>query len=145
LEISKIFKMTRLLSFMFCIIYLTVASCCGPKCNKPKNKEETKSATIVGSDKDEHSCKASAGYQWSELKQECVRPFELPLSILSPDKTTMTSVLFSADSSQVEIFSVDGHFILEKSASGHYGKRLKNKSPDLDRNQIGEWSWVFEN
>lgn len=137
--------MTKLLSFMFCLMYLVVASCCGTKYKKPENKEEGKAATIVGADKDVHGCIASAGYQWSELKQECVRPFELPMSILSPDKTTMTSVLFSADSSQAEIFSVNGHFILEKSASGHYEKRVKNKYAHLNRNQLGEWSWLIEN
>jgi hypothetical protein len=137
--------MRHFLLFGFTFIFFIMGSCCGPKCNKPKNNEETKAATIVGADNDEHGCKASAGYQWSELKQECVRPFELPLSILSPDKTTMTSVLFSSDSSQVEIFSADGHFILDKSVSGHYEKRLKNQSAHLDRNEIGKWFWVFEN
>jgi hypothetical protein len=145
LEISKIFKMTKLLSFMLCLIYLVVASCRGTKYKKPEIKEEGKAATIVGSDKDVHGCKASAGYQWSELKQECVRPFELPMSIISQDKTTMTSVLFSSDSSQVEIFSVNGHFMLERTASGHYEKRLKNQSAHLDRTENGNWYWVFEN
>lgn len=127
------------------LIFLVFSSCCGPKCKKPDNKEVEETATIVGADQDEHGCKASAGYQWSELRKECVRPFELPMSILSPDKTTQTGVLFSADSSQVEIFSIDGHFILERIASGHYEKRLKHQSAHLDRSQIGNWSWVFEN
>jgi hypothetical protein len=137
--------MTKLLRFMLCLIYLVVASCRGTKYKKPENKEEVKTAKIVGADKDLHGCKASAGYQWSELKQDCVRPFELPMSILSPDKTTMTSVLFSTDSSQAEIFSVNGHFMLERTASGHYEKRLKNQSAHLDRNESGNWYWVFEN
>jgi hypothetical protein len=137
--------MTRLLSFMFCIIYLAVASCCGPKCKQPENKEVSHAVTIAGADNDEHGCKASAGYQWSELKQECIRPFELSLRILSRDKTSQTGVLFSADSSQSEIFSLDGHFVLEKSASGHYEKRLKHQSAHLDRNEKGEWNWIFEN
>ena len=137
--------MRQLFLIGFTLIFFILGSCCGPKCNKPKNNEETKAVTIIGADKDEHGCKASAGYQWSELKQECVRPFELPLSILSPDKTSITSVLFSADSSQIEIFSVDGHFMLQKSASGHYEKRLKYQSAHFDRNADGEWSWVYEN
>ena len=31
---------------------------------------------VVGNDSDEHGCIASAGYSWSEEKQECVRPWE---------------------------------------------------------------------
>jgi len=131
-------------AFFFLVIFV-FACCCGPKCKKLDNKDSSASLKIVGADQDEHGCKASAGYQWSELKQDCVRPFELPMSILSPDKTTMTSVLFSADSSQVEIFSINGHFILERAALGHYEKRLKNQSAHLDRNANGKWSWVFEN
>jgi len=129
----------------FTFIFFILGSCCGPKCKKSEFKENGNTATIVGADKDEHGCKASTGYQWSELKQECVRPFELPMSLLSPDKTTMTSVLFSSDSSQVEIFSVNGHFMLERTASGHYEKRLRNQSAHLDRNENGNWYWVFEN
>ena len=31
---------------------------------------------LVGGDKDEHGCIGSAGYTWSETKQECVREWE---------------------------------------------------------------------
>ena len=127
------------------LIFLVFCSCCGPKCKKPDNKDVGKNETIVGADQDEHGCKAAAGYQWSELRQDCIRSFELPMSILSPDKTSLTGVLFSADSSQVEIFSVQGHFMLERTASGHYEKTLKHQSAHLDRSQIGNWNWVFEN
>ncbi len=137
---TRRFKVT----FNFLLIF-AMASCCGSKCKKPDNKESSVALKIVGADHDEHGCKASAGYQWSELKNECVRPFELPLRILSSDKTTQTCVLFSTDSSRAEIFSVDGHFILERTASGHYEKILKHQSAHLDRNEIGEWNWVFEN
>lgn len=34
------------------------------------------SPELVGDDKDEHGCIGSAGYVWSEDKQECVRPWE---------------------------------------------------------------------
>jgi hypothetical protein len=133
------------LSFFIMFSLMIFSSCSNSLCKKSKANKTSNTSTKVGADQDEHGCKASAGYQWSELKQECVRPFELPMNILSPDKTTITSVLFSSDSSHVEIFSVDGHFILEKSASGHYEKRLKHQSAHLDRNENGNWYWVFEN
>lgn len=32
---------------------------------------------VVGNDKDEHGCIASAGYQWCASQQQCIRPWEL--------------------------------------------------------------------
>jgi len=133
------------LSFFIMFSLMIFSSCSTSKYKKSEVKKTANASTLVGADKDEHGCIASAGYLWSELRKECVRPFELPMSILSPDKTTQTGVLFSADSSQVEIFSVDGHFMLERTASGHYEKRLKHQSAHLDRNEFGNWYWVFEN
>jgi len=31
---------------------------------------------LVGGDKDEHGCIGSAGYEWCEVKQKCIRPWE---------------------------------------------------------------------
>ena len=121
------------------------SSCSNSLCKKSKANKTSNTSTKVGADQDEHGCKASAGYQWSELKNECVRPFELPLRILSSDKTTQTGVLFSTDSNRAEVFSVDGHIILDRTASGHFEKILKHQSAHLDRNEKGEWNWVFEN
>jgi len=39
-------------------------------CSEPANNQ-------VGSDLDEHGCKASAGYQWCGKTQQCERPWEL--------------------------------------------------------------------
>ncbi|WP_283709722.1 hypothetical protein [Pseudoalteromonas prydzensis] len=39
-------------------------------CSEPAPKS-------VGSDVDEHGCKASAGYQWCGKTQQCERPWEL--------------------------------------------------------------------
>jgi len=32
---------------------------------------------LVGSDRDDHGCIASAGYQWCERTNQCERPWEL--------------------------------------------------------------------
>jgi predicted amidohydrolase YtcJ len=42
-----------------------------------KLNEASAAQQSVGSDKDEHGCKGSAGYQWCGKKEECVRPWEL--------------------------------------------------------------------
>ncbi|MGO2371358.1 MAG: hypothetical protein ACTH5C_03210 [Pseudoalteromonas prydzensis] len=39
-------------------------------CSEPAPKS-------VGSDVDEHGCKASAGYEWCGKTQQCERPWEL--------------------------------------------------------------------
>ncbi|GAA0781595.1 MULTISPECIES: serine protease [Pseudomonadati] len=41
-----------------------------------ENAETTGPAT-VGTDKDEHSCVASAGYMWCAKTNQCERPWEL--------------------------------------------------------------------
>ncbi|AIY44137.1 Subtilisin-like serine protease [Collimonas arenae] len=33
-------------------------------------------AAMPGSDRDAHGCIPSAGYQWDEAQQQCVRPWE---------------------------------------------------------------------
>lgn len=37
--------------------------------------------TVVGNDKDDKGCVASAGYTWSELKKSCIRPFEIGIRL----------------------------------------------------------------
>ena len=73
-----------------------------------------KQPQIVGGDKDKYGCKGSAGYQWSELRKECIRSFELPLQLYNQDKTYGAGVLFTSDSNKVEVFCKEGRFILNK-------------------------------
>ncbi|MEI6311125.1 MAG: hypothetical protein WCP57_02595 [Bacteroidota bacterium] len=86
-------------------------------CNtsKQNNSTETKNEkevapVLVGNDADAHGCKASAGYQWSEIKQECIRVFEVGIR-LNPvskelDQTTSAFIVFKSatDISQAEVF-----------------------------------------
>ena len=86
-------------------------------CNtsKQNNSTETKnekevSPVLVGNDADAHGCKASTGYQWSEIKKECIRLFEVGIR-LNPvskelDQTTSAFIVFKSanDISQAEVF-----------------------------------------
>ena len=65
---------------------------------------------ITGGDADEHGCKASAGYQWSAVKKECIRVFESGIR-LNPvaaglDRTTSAFVVFPTgpEDAEAEIF-----------------------------------------
>lgn len=63
---------------------------------------------VLGGDKDVHGCKGSAGYTYSQIKNDCVRVFEqkIKLKEVSSDKsyTSMTAVIFSKDMKKAEVF-----------------------------------------
>lgn len=62
---------------------------------------------MVGNDADEHGCKASAGYRWSVLRNECIRIFEAGVR-LDPvakelEQSLSAFVVIKTDSSDQEI------------------------------------------
>ena len=67
-------------------------------------------APIAGGDSDEHGCKASAGYTWSVVKNNCIRVFESGIRLNAKaadlDKTLSAFVVFKSetDESQAELF-----------------------------------------
>jgi len=65
---------------------------------------------MVGNDQDIHGCRASAGYQWSALTNQCVRLFEqaVRLQSLKSDETGSAFVLFNADQSKAELTLPNG-------------------------------------
>ena len=100
------------------IIYLSIVSsliiaACATQPSKNVTKEDVKieeTPKVVGNDADEHGCKPSTGYQWSVLKNECIRIFEAGIR-LNPkaanlDQTTSTFIIFKSENeiSQVEVF-----------------------------------------
>ena len=84
---------------------------------------------VVGGDRDVHGCIGSAGYTYSQVKNECVRVFEqkIKLNEVNSDKSysTMTSVIFSKNMKKAEIFIPDGNaksIILERQGKGKIWK-----------------------
>ena len=74
---------------------------------------------LVGGDRDEHGCIGSAGYVWSEVKKDCIRPFEAGLKISETPKdnaTYATYIVFAADSVQAELYTPEseGSILLER-------------------------------
>ena len=71
-----------------------------------------KKAPVVGGDRDVHGCIGSAGYTYSQIKNDCVRVFEqkIKLKEVNSDKsyTSMTAVIFNKDMKKAEIFIPDG-------------------------------------
>ncbi len=64
----------------------------------------TDTLTSVGGDKDRHGCLVAAGYTWSQLRSECVRPFEegIALHALNTSTAYQTSAYILVDSSKNE-------------------------------------------
>lgn len=76
---------------------------------RPRKKAETADAAekteMVGNDKDEHGCVASAGYTWSEVQKDCIRLWEKGVRLASVENAENTLfIVFSPDSTQVELF-----------------------------------------
>ncbi|MDD3108931.1 MAG: hypothetical protein PHV49_06985 [Alistipes sp.] len=98
--------MKKNLQWMMFLFAVGLLSACGSSSSRPPQH-----AQLVGADRDTHGCIGTAGYQWSEVQQNCIRPFEvgiqlLPLTAQDSSQTLAAYMVFSADSSKVELFSV---------------------------------------
>lgn len=78
-------------------------------------------APVLGGDRDVHGCINSAGYTYSQLRNNCLRVFDqkIKLKEVGGDKsyTTMTAVIFTKDMKRAEVFIPEGaakSIILEK-------------------------------
>ena len=50
---------------------------------------------IVGGDRDKHGCIGSAGYQWSEVQQDCIRVFEKGIRMKAVDGSQSAFIVFT--------------------------------------------------
>lgn len=97
-------------SYLIVVALLGCLAACktANKSSMQNNVQDLPTPTIVGNDSDEHGCKASAGYTWSDIKGECVRVWEVGSKLVytqanHPNEVT-TFVVFSTDSTQLETF-----------------------------------------
>ena len=63
-------------SFFIAFGLALFAACSAPTTPPPTPTPAPPSPNVVGGDQDAHGCRGSAGYQWSDLRQECIRLFE---------------------------------------------------------------------
>jgi hypothetical protein len=118
--------------FLSLCSFLVLAACSNTKkdSNEKAQKEE---APMVGGDSDEHGCKASAGYQWSGLKNECIRLFEAGIAMEAEaeglDKSLAAYVVFKSDTedAQAELF-------LPGEKSGILLEKAKEEGAEMWRN-----------
>ena len=77
----------------------------------------------TGNDRDCHGCINSAGYEWSALLQECIRPFEEGISLApveSGSAVIAAYLVFNADQTKVEVYmqELEEQPILQKEVIG---------------------------
>ena len=87
-------------------IFMAVAALALCGCGQNGTK---KAGQATGADRDGHDCIGSAGYVWSEVRGECIRPFEtgvkmLPITVPDTGAVYAAYIVFSADSARAELF-----------------------------------------
>lgn len=89
-----------------------------------------KESQTIGGSKDEHGCLTGAGETWSEIKQGCIKVFDIgfrlnPVKMKEGDAVISAFVVMSDDHSAVELFLPDNnnkHIILAKTKENLYQK-----------------------
>lgn len=128
--------------------FILIASLClFSSCDYIMKKRETGkegSATdtkiVLGNDKDENGCVASAGYRWSIIKEECIRPLEECYRLNSIEQLESESdiksvfVVFEEDGNRAELF-------LPNSTKSIMLKKDTKNGPYKD----GHWSLFAQN
>ncbi|MCW9716349.1 hypothetical protein [Avibacterium sp. 21-594] len=84
------------------------------------------SMPLVGADRDERGCIPSAGYTWSELKQQCVQPFSIAdIRLTDPENPTLAVyVILAEEQGKAEVFSANlpENLILDAVKGGYAAK-----------------------
>lgn len=103
-------------------------------------------ATIIGSKQESEKCNASAGYQWSTIKNDCIRVFEQNYQLRSIEKKPMETIcalIFNSNNDQVEVFA-DTTVILTKISADNFEGAFSYKKYNLKKNN-GKWQLTIDN
>lgn len=100
-KLNTIMNTKLIKNIMAVSLIMTMCACS----HKPTQK-------LVGNDRDDHGCIASAGYRWSEAKKDCIRIWEVGERLDNGDKTAF--VVFSNDSVLAEVYLDDGRLVMCK-------------------------------
>lgn len=79
----------------------------------------TQMVHMTGNDRDKHNCILSAGYVWSNVREECIRTFEvgIPLhNLKNPAASSAAYIVFSNDSIYAEAYipEIKGSIIMRQ-------------------------------
>ena len=117
---------------------------CGQQKAKQESLAENEANEMVGNDKDEHGCIASAGYTWSEVQQNCIRLFESGIRLEATDGKSSAYIVFSPDSLKAELFFSNGtpNEILDRRSlpAGGYAWNIEDDDTKNIRLEDGIWT-----
>ena len=101
-------------------VLILISALCMASCDfvvKSRDDAGTQAKTdkkvVLGNDKDKNGCVASAGYRWSQLRQECIRPVEEAYrlntiqQLQDESDTTSAFVIFEENGNRAELFLPD--------------------------------------
>jgi len=112
-------KMRKILLFSLMVFAISCARKEKEASVKQLIKTDTAAVKKVGADKDSHDCKTSAGYTWSELKQECVRIFEAGTKLDPSQKDAMAAfIIFEGNKAELFTMIEAKPLILTRKAEG---------------------------
>ena len=102
--------MKKIIVFCFALFVL---SACGKE----------KAPVLIGGDRNEHACIASAGYTWSQTRQACVRVWEEGFALFDTqdkDSSVAAFVLVGDNYARMEVFlpTLPG-FVLSENGPAH--------------------------
>lgn len=84
------------------------------------------SMSLVDAELDKKGCIPSAGYTWSELKQQCVQPFSIAdIRLTAPENPTLAVyVILAEEQGKAEVFSANlpQNLILDAVKGGYAAK-----------------------
>jgi hypothetical protein len=130
------------------IMLIVMMSACNDSNSDSIAKQDTLkqvTAQIVGNDVDEKGCKGSAGYQWSILKNKCIRLFEdgirLDAKQKGLDTTVSAFIVFKAenieDSVELYLPTKKVVYVLVKDKTNGAGKWTN------DTFELQQWKGMF--
>ncbi|MCY1480331.1 hypothetical protein D3C87_60030 [compost metagenome] len=82
--------------FLLALVVISAYSCKDLSNGSDMTIQKDSLGTVVGNDKDDKGCVASAGYTWSELKKNCIRPFEVGIRLNPATEIKQGDAVYSA-------------------------------------------------
>ena len=122
-------------------VFILLSALCFISCDfiiKKHDKEPQSSKTasdknvVLGTDKDKNGCVTSAGYRWSKITEECIRPVEEGFRLNTVDQVEGESdvnsafIIFEQDGNRAELFlpnNTESELLKKDTENGPY----KNK------------------
>ena len=100
------------------MILIALLLSCNPKANPSREIDPPMEIIEAGGDRDDHGCIASAGYTWSQVKENCIRLWEEGISLQNAKDKEASTVCYivSGNDDKIEAFLPEspGGIILSK-------------------------------